>query len=258
MPEPDVSGLPDDPLSLIYFLESKDQSLSVAIGSDQIQGLQNERNHELVQERKAIASEDAATKSHGFWSDIGNVLGDVAKVAGIVAAIAITVCTAGTAAPVAALAIAGILLSTASFVDGEFHVLQRLGVDPKAAGWVDTGMAVAGAVCSFGAGAASGGQAVVDTASVIGRGASVASGVASMAQGASTIEAGAAQSSDDQATADEAQAEAQSSDALRFMQLVIAETQSSDDSSKQIMATVVVTKGIQETTAVQSATAVRG
>ncbi len=259
MPAPDMTALPSgDALSLLYFFESKDQNMCVDEGTKRIQGLQAARNQSLVQERQAIAKEDDAVKSRGFWGDLGNILGDVAKVAGIVAAVAVTVCTAGSAAPVAALAIAGIILSSASFVDGEFHVLQKLGVDPKAAGWLDTGMAVVGAVCSFGAGAASAGGAAVDTASTIGRAASVASGVASMAQGATTIEAGRAQSQCDDAGADEVRAVAQSADAMRFMQVVISETESSDDSSKQIMATITLTKGIQNSTAVAAATAVRG
>lgn len=259
MPDPDMAALPSgDALSLLYFLESKDQNMSVDEGTKRIQGLQAERNQSLVQERQAIAKEDDAVKNRGFWGDLGNILGDVAKVAGIVAAVAVTVCTAGSAAPVAALAIAGIILSSASFVDGEFHVLQKLGVDPKAAGWVDTGMAVVGAVCSFGAGAASAGGAAVDTASNIGRAASVASGVTSMAQGATTIEVGEAQSECDDAGADEAQAVAQSADGMRFMQAVVSETESSDDSSKQIMATITVTKGIQNSTVVAAAMAVRG
>jgi hypothetical protein len=259
MPDPDMTALAGhDALSLMYFFEAKDQSLSVDGGTARIQGLQAERNRSFVQERQAIAKEDDAAKQGGFWGDMGHILGDVAKVAGIVAAVAVTVCTAGTAAPVAALAIAGILLSSASFVDGEFHVLQKLGVDPKAAGWVDTGMAVVGAVCSFGAGAASAGGAAAGAASAIGRGASVASGVASMAQGASTIEVGQAQSASDEASADQVQAQAQSADALRFMQVVITETESSDDAAKQIMSTITVTKGIQNNTAVEAATAVRG
>jgi hypothetical protein len=259
MPAPDVDALPaGDPLSLLYFFESKDQNLCVDEGTTRIQGLQAERNQSLVQERQAISKEDDAVKSHSFWSDLGNILGDVAKVAGVVAAVAVTICTAGSAAPVAALAIAGIILSSASFVDGEFHVLQKLGVDPKAAGWVDTSMAVAGAVCSFGAGAASAGGAAVSTASAIGRAASVASGVTSMAQGAATVEAGRAQSQCDEAGADEVQAVAASADALRFMQVVISETESSDDSSKQIMAAIGVTKSIQNSTVVAAAMAVRG
>jgi hypothetical protein len=259
MPAPDVAALPaGDPLSLLYFFESKNQDLCVDEGTKRIQGLQAERNQSLVQERQAISKEDDAVKSRSFWSDLGNIFGDVAKVAGIVAAVAITVCTAGSAAPVAALAIAGIILSSASFVDGEFHVLQKLGVDAKASGWVDTSMAVAGAICSFGAGLASAGGAAVNTASVIGRAASLASGVTSMAQGAATVEAGRAQSECDEAGADEVQAVATSADSLRFMQVVISETESSDDASKQIMATIGVTKGIQDSTVVAAAMAVRG
>lgn len=259
MPAPDMAALPaGDALSMLYFFEAKDQNLCVDEGTKRIQGLQAERNQSLVQERQAISKEDDATKSHGFWSDIGHILGDVAKVAGIVAAVAVTVCTAGSAAPVAALAIAGIILSSASFVDGEFHVLQKLGVDPKATGWIDTGMAVAGAVCSFGAGAASAGGAAANAASAIGRAASIASGVTTMAQGAATVEAGRAQSECDEAGADEVQAVATSADGLRFMQVVISETESSDDASKQIMATISVTKSIQNSTTVAAATAVRG
>jgi hypothetical protein len=259
MPDPDAAMLPaGDALSLMYFLESRDQRMSVDEGSTQIRNLQDERNLSLVQERNAVAQKEAAAKSRGFWGDFGNILGDVAKVAGIVAAVAVTVCTAGGAGPVAALAIAGIILSSASFVDGEFHVLQKLGVDPKVTGWVDTGMAVAGAVCSFGAGAASAGSAAVDTASTVARMASVTSGVASMVKGGSTVEEGLAESRCDEAGADAVQAEVQSADTLRFMGLVISETESSDDSSKQIMSTVVVTKGIQDTTAVAAAMVVKG
>jgi hypothetical protein len=259
LPAPDASCPPGfDPLSLIYFFESKDQGLNLEVGSERIQGLQAERNQALTQERQAIENEDGAAKSHGFWSDLGNVLGDVAKVAGVVASIAAAVCTAGAAAPIAALAVAGVLLSSASFVDGEFHVLQKLGVDQKTAAWLGTGMTVAGALGSFGAGVAAGAQAASSAASIVARTASVTSGAASMAQGASTIETGLTQAAYDQSTADEAQAEAQSAHALRFMQAVIDEAETSDDASKEIMTTIVVTKGIQDTTAVDSATAVGG
>jgi hypothetical protein len=245
-----------DPLLLLYYFESQDQNLAVASGGDRVQGLQNERNQQLVQEKQDIAKQDAAAKSHNFWSDLGNIFTDIAKVAGIIASVAVTVCTAGAAGPVAALAIAGIILSSASFVDGEFHVLQKLGVDPKTTGWIDTGLAASGALCSFGAGAASaGGQAASQLAQRV---TSAVSGLATMGQGACTIEDGSATSAADRAAADEAQAEVRSSSALRFMQVIVADAAAADDSSKQIMSTIVETKNIEEQTSVQSATAVKG
>jgi hypothetical protein len=160
-------------------------------------------------------------------------------------------------------------MSAASFADGELHFLQKMGIDDTTAGWIDLGLSVAGAGVSLGTNMAASAQAgtqmvdgvdqpasqVVDG---VDRSATAISGVANVAHGASVIAAGQAQSDGDRALADEACALAQGSHLLRFMRIVIDDAQASDEDSKRIMNTIANAKGIQDKTAVTSATALRG
>ncbi len=259
LPDPTASALGGgDPLSLIYLFEAKDQTLGVEQGAHKIASLQTERNQALQKEQQAIANEDDAAKHHSFWDNLGSVLGDVAKVAGVVASIAAVVCTFGAATPVVVLAVAGAVLSSASLADGEFHLLQKLGVDSKTAGWIDLGMGVAGAACSMGATLASGARAASEATNIVSRAATVTSGAATIGQGSAVIEGGEAQADGEQAAADAVSAKAQSDRALRFTQVVLDEIQRSDGQSKQILSTLAATEGTLDQTATNAAIGIRG
>jgi hypothetical protein len=242
----------------MYLFESKDQQENVNGGTARIRGLQTERAQALQKELAAIQQEDEALKHKSFWDDLGSVCGEIAKVAGVVASIAAAVATCGAAAPLAAVAIAGAVLSTAAFADGELHVLRSLGVDDKTAGFVDMGMAVTGALCSAGAGLAAGPQAASSTVSYVSRTAAVVTGVTAVGSATSTIEAGQEQANVDRADADQVVASALSDHLLRSIQRVIDEVQDTDEKSKQIMKTIATTKGIANQTVTIAAGSIRG
>jgi hypothetical protein len=259
LPEPSVGALTgSDPLSVMYLFESKDQQDDVNSGTKRVQALRSERSQAVQKELAAIQQEDDASKHKSFWDDLGSICGEVAKVAGVVASVAAAVVTCGAATPLAVLAVAGAVMSTAAFVDGEFHVLHALGVDDKIAGYIDLGLSIGGAACSLGAGLAAGGQVASSTATTIGRGASVVSGASAVAAGTAAIESGQERANVDRADADQVVAEAMSDHLLRTIQSVIDEVQDSDEKSKQIMKTIVSTKGIQNDTAETAAGAVQG
>jgi hypothetical protein len=259
MPEPAPAiGSPSDALSLLYLFEDRDQDLGVQEGTSKVSSLQTQRNQEFQKEQQAIAKEDEAAKHHSFWDNLGSFFSDLAKVAGVVASIAAAVCSFGAATPIAVVAVAGAILSSASLADGEFHILQKLGVDPSIAGGIDLGMSLVGAACSMGAGAAAAGQSASEVASTVSRAGSLAAGAATVVQGASDVEAGEAQSDQEQAEADQVVAQAQSDHDLRFMQIVIDELQSSDEESKQMLTTIANTKSTLDQTATDAAISVRG
>ncbi len=256
LPDPAAGALEGaNPLSMLYLFESKDQQLGVTAGTNRVTALESERHQAVQQEQQAIKKAIDAQNNHSFWNDLGSVCSEVAKVAVVLASVAAAVGTLGAATPVAAIAIAGAVLSTASFVDGECHVLRSLGVSEATEGWVDTGMAIGGGLLSFGAGLASGGRAA---ATAIGRATSVVAGVTGVGTGAAKIGAGEAQAQSDQAAADQLAAQAQSDWETRHMQLVVSDAQSSDEQAQQILSAIANTKSIEDETAADAATAVRG
>jgi hypothetical protein len=259
LPEPPGGALAGgDPLSAIYLFESKDSNDQLQSGTDRVRGLQTERAQALQKELSAIQQEDDAVKHKSFWDSLGSVLGEVAKVAAVVASVAAAVVTCGAAAPLAAVAIVGVVLSTAAFVDGEFHVLRALGVDDKTAGFIDLGMSIGGALCSGGAALASSAQTASSTVVTIKTTATVVTGVTAVGGGVATIESGQAQAGIDRADADQVVAEALSDHYLRSIQTIIDEVQDSDEKSKQILKTIVAAKGIENDTAAIAAGSIKG
>ena len=90
--------------------------------------------------------------SPNFWADVKNGCMAAIKVIALVAAVAASVVTCGAASPILAGAV--ILLSVASAVDSQFHVLQKMGVDPKIAAIIDVAMGLAATILSLGASSA--------------------------------------------------------------------------------------------------------
>lgn len=247
-----------DPLSILYLFESRDQQIGVDEGTKKIEALQTQRHKALQQEQQAIQQAVEASKDHSFWDTLGGICGEIAKVAAVVASVAAAVATLGAATPVAAVAVAGAVLSTASFADSELHVLRALGVDESTAGWVDMGMSLGGAAASFGAGMFARAEVARSTLSIIGRAGAVTSGAAQIGKGACAFGAGDAKARSDEAEADQVAAQAQSDQAARRMRLAIADAQSSAQQSEQIMEAIVSTKAIQNETTLNAAIAVRG
>jgi hypothetical protein len=246
-----------DPLDMLAFLESRDQTLGVADGSQRIDDLEQQRHADVQKQRDAVAQEAADQKSHSFWDDLGSILGEVAKVAAVIASVAATVCTAGSAAPFA-IAVVGAVLSAASFADGEFHVLQSLGVKSEVAGWIDTGMAIGGAVATAGAGMVSSAAQARSLGALVSQAGAVVSGAAQIGHGAAGIVAGQAEGRSDQDAADAVTAQMQSDQATRWAQIVVDDTTDGDEKSQRILTTISHIGAIQNDTAVAAATAVRG
>jgi hypothetical protein len=259
LPEPSPSAMTGaDPLSMLYLVESSDQELGVNECAKRIAALQAERHQALDQEQRAIQQAIDASKQRGFWDTLGNICGEVAKVAAVVASVAAAVATLGAATPIAAVAIAGAVLSTASFADSELHVLRALGVDDKTTGWVDLGMSLGGAALSVGAGIAAGGRLASSLPSFIDRTSAIVVGAGEVGKGACGIEAGQAQAQNDQAAADQVAARAQSDGAARRMRATVTQAQTSDQQSERIMETIANTKTVQNETSLSAAIAVRG
>jgi hypothetical protein len=247
-----------DALSMLYLFESKDRQDGESVGAHKVQGLETDRNKALQDEQKAITQQDEAMRDKSCWDNLGNLCGEVAKVAGVVASIATAVGTCGAATPLAALAIGGAVLSTAGFVDGETHVLQSLGIDERTADGIDMGLSLGGLAGSVGAGIAAGETVASRTTEVVSRTASVAAGVTAVGKGAAEIGSGQALARLDRADADQIAAAADSGDLQRQVLCVIGEVRSDDDQAKQILSTIASTKTLQNQTAVGAAIAVKG
>src|SRR5258708_32244025 len=143
LPSPDATALVGrDPLSMLYLFEQKEQRLGLDEGTKRIEGVQSERNRSIDQELQAIAKQAEAAKHKSLWDDLGGVLGEVAKVAGLVASAAAVVCTAGAATPLLVLAVVGAAESAASVADGEVRGLVEKGVGAQTAGWLCVGVSL--------------------------------------------------------------------------------------------------------------------
>lgn len=105
-------------------------------------------------ERSLEKSGDATINSRQFWTDLEKGALEVAKWAAVAASVALAVVSCGAAAPLAALAVVGAVMSCAAAADSTFHILEKCGVDKETAMWIDIGLCVGGAVCSGGSGVA--------------------------------------------------------------------------------------------------------
>src|ERR1700722_1528897 len=105
-------GALSDPLSMIAYFQSNDQQLGLDEGTKRIQGLQKETQQAFQKEQQAIADLVQAEQHKSFWDSLGGVFSEIAKVAGVVASIAAAVATCGAGSPLAAVAVAGAVMST--------------------------------------------------------------------------------------------------------------------------------------------------
>jgi len=186
-----------DDMAAVFALMAKGRQLDLRRSASDIRHAQNARRREWQKAKQALAKALAAKKKRGFWSKLASKCGKLAKYAAVAAAVAAAVGTGGAAAPVVILAWTGAGLSAAACVQGEAHVLQKLGVSDKWAERVEVGMTVgaavaSGAACGWqiaesGEAAASGAE---KTARVFGAVSSGVSGASSAAGGYATWQAG--------------------------------------------------------------------
>ena len=256
---PAPAAAPTDPLSTLYLIEAKDRDGTASTGASKIQGLEVERGKALQKELKAIKEADEARNRHDFFSDVGNACGKLAKVGSVVGSVAAAAATCGAATPLAAVAIAGAVVSTAGFVDGEAHVLEKLGVDAKTAGLIDVGLSVGGSVATLGASSLAGGAAATEATQVASRGSAVVTGLATLGKGASVIAEGHYQADLDRATADQVMEQSHSDQLHRAIQHVLDDVKDADEKSKQYLGTIAQTRSIQlQTAETASSVALKG
>jgi hypothetical protein len=227
---PSPSDMPTDPLLVLYYCDAKEQQFGIREGQQRLQALQTERRQALQQELDAIEKLVEAAHHKSFWDDLGSICSEIAKVAAVVVSVAAAVASCGAASPLAAVAVAGAVLSAAGFADNELHVLQRLGVSSELAGIVDTGLSVGGAVCSLGT------AGLPSTA--IGRVSAVVEGVGAIGSGAAAIGSANALADADRAAADQVASEGNQSALRRLIVHLLEELKGSADQSEQTLTTI--------------------
>jgi hypothetical protein len=167
-----------------------------------------ERAREEIQAAMKRAAE--AEEHASFWSDLGSVLGgDIAAIAGVVAAVALAVATGGAGAPaVIALVAAGLTVGAKAG--------DALGADPR----LTAAMGVAGGVLGLFAGNAAGASTAWTTVAQVG---SATQGAASAGSGGATVAEGHFRGvvMDERANASEARG--RQNDAWLCLDLAIAE-----------------------------------
>jgi hypothetical protein len=171
------SELPEDLSAALLALINRSRGAQTDAARGQIEHAEALLERARAEIQAAMERANDARESAGFWADVSNVLGgDVATIAGIVAAAVVVVGTGGTGAP-AILALVACGLSAGSSVG------QRLGLDPK----VCLALSAAGALLGVAGGnfASLAGTAgtVATGARLVQAGATAASGVTRIAEG---------------------------------------------------------------------------
>lgn len=246
------SGPPLDAMSTLYLLEAKDQALEIARGSGDVKADEKTRKKASEEMHEALRREAEAAQHHGFWSDLGDDLATIGKVAAVVGSVAVAVASAGAGTGIAALAIAGATMSTAAFAEGEAHVLEKLGVDAKTSAWIEAGLSIGGAVTTGGAGTlASAAEGAARTTAQVAQDVSATSRAAG---GAATIEAGHYQAEAERRAADAETAKNSADDAGRAITTTLGRLRDGQDAEQRCLADI---RGTMEIEAATMAAAVR-
>jgi hypothetical protein len=199
-----------DALLILLMVQGQDRDEALASGRADVQQLKTRIQQALAQMKAALKKAAEAKKKSGFWGKLGGSLGGVGRWAAVGVAVVVAVGTLGAATPVAALAIAGAVMSMAAACQGQWHVLEKTGLDPTQAGMLGVGLSVAGAACTLGAsGFGCGGVAdlATDAGEVAAGSAAVGEGVTNLEQAFADRDAGYAQADAQQARADQAHAQ---------------------------------------------------
>jgi hypothetical protein len=108
----------------------------------------NEQRREACEEQiQALEQAAEAEEDSSFRGEVADKMGTIATVACVVASVALAVCTCGAATPIAALAISGAVLSSASFAQSQWQFMG----DSELANAFGVGFGIAGGLCNLGA-----------------------------------------------------------------------------------------------------------
>jgi hypothetical protein len=252
LPSPDGSDL--DAMSLLYLYMAQGRDTGAASSRDAIAQAKEERHRQWKEIQAQLKKALEAAKDGGFWSDLGDIFGKVAKVAALVAAAAAVVASAGAAAPLA-LAVAALVLSAGAMAQSEFHVLQKLGVSDEAALWIELGMVAGAAACTGGASLLTSGASGAAWANLGKDVAMIVGGGSSIIAGGSNIASSACQRDADQANADAERCRVLQDQLSRQILLLLDEYEESEKSSDRSLGTLRDTITIQGDTLVAAARA---
>jgi hypothetical protein len=241
-PQPLSDG---DALAGFLALESRARNLSLGRAIRNIEALRQERRVEWEKQKAALLEAARAHEDSGFWGSIGKICGAIGKVAAVVSSAAVAVSTGGAGLPLV-LAVAGVCLSTAALAQGEFDILQELGVDAEVSEYIELGLVLGSVVCTAGA-AYSGGA---ETATRFQKIASTAEKVSTAAAGGATITAGIATCEKFAADADAEDRYADAATAhlneTRLDRMLTRILDDLEDNERQYRQTVRVAKGAME------------
>ncbi|HEY3235615.1 MAG TPA: hypothetical protein VGJ84_12940 [Polyangiaceae bacterium] len=230
LPAPHL-GLELDAFSMLFALTSKarmdDQSSSERL----IRKAEGERSKQWDQLRSALRKALEASRHKSFWHDLGGIASKVGRVALVVASIAVAVASCGAAAPIAALAIAGAVMSAAAMAQSELHVLQALGMSDKDAFWFEMGLAVGGSLATGGAGVGASASGCLKTVGCIADG---AAGASTVAAGAAKVEESVYQKKESYSNTDAVRTRADISKSNRLLMQILASLEECERSEARV------------------------
>ncbi len=181
LPAP-VGENPDD-LTALLLTQALDRKTNSENSMRQVGAARERSRQQLEEARRSLERAARAERRERKRHRIGRVFVGIAKVAAIVASVAATVVSFGSAAPLTAVAIAGVVLSMSGQVLGETRALQSLGMKDGAASACTIGLSVAGTIMSAGAGAAGAMGSAAESTSATCEAASAAGAVARGVEG---------------------------------------------------------------------------
>jgi hypothetical protein len=249
LPTP-LSECEGDALAGLLALASESRRLGMTRAIENVNYLRSEQRAEWENQKAAIFAAAEAREDGGFWESVGKVCGAVGKVAGVVAAVAVVVGTGGAGAPLV-LAAAGAVLSGAALAEGEFQILDKLGVDAKAAPWIQAGLALAGAACTMGAAYVGGAQTVTQlqkAVHVTGKVTTIGGGAADVAQGVAIIGKAKADEKVENCNADFLRANLEATRAEQMLIRILDDLEEGEKSFRRTVGVVKDSMQIQENT----------
>lgn len=185
-PEPQTNT---DALSELYALMSDARRTGFDASRGNAEGLRARKQVARDRALRELRHAEEKARDAGNFLGIGGDLGEIAKIAAVVAAVGFAVSTGG-AGVVGVLAVSGAILSSAAMVLEKTEWLEDAGLDPKTATYVEIGLWVGGAACTGGAGIASLGGSAAATASQLQKVGSFLGSAGTIISGASATGAG--------------------------------------------------------------------
>lgn len=238
LPAPELGAA--DPLASLLALESVSRGIGLKTAINDINHIRMQKADEWKKQKAELQKAVNAHKKGGFWRKVGKICGTIAKVAAVVASIAVAACSGGAGAPLV-LGVAAACLSTAAFAQSEAHILEKLGVSAKVAGWAEFGMTIGSVVCTGGASLCASGAtltAVEHGVQVGGEVVAVGGGVAAVGQGVSMYEQGQADGAEVDAYADIAKSKLTDSHLDQLLLTILDELDQNEKSFRRSVSNV--------------------